>query len=69
MLIPPFQTFQMGFSANEYPVLISKVDAHIPLNGEVSKEREESIVTAIVNELLPASPGTQQASGSGVRRA
>ena len=59
----------MGFSANEYPVLNSKVDAHIPLNGEVSKEREESIVTAIVNELLPASPGTQQASGSGVRRA
>ncbi|KAM5533965.1 hypothetical protein V8D89_012390 [Ganoderma adspersum] len=60
---------EMGFSANEYPVLKSKVDAHIPLNGEVSKEREESIVTAIVNELLPASPGAQQPSGSGVRRA
>ncbi|KAI1789811.1 hypothetical protein LXA43DRAFT_892163 [Ganoderma leucocontextum] len=62
---------EMGFTRNEYPGLKSKVDAHIPLNGEVSKEREESIVTAIVEELLLVSPSAQQApqaSSSGIRR-
>ena len=61
----------MGFTSNQYPALNSKVDAHTPLNGEVSKEREDTIVGEVIEELLAASPSPQQApqaSGSGTRR-
>ncbi|EJF66875.1 hypothetical protein DICSQDRAFT_47572 [Dichomitus squalens LYAD-421 SS1] len=59
---------EMGITSNQYPVLQSKVDSHIPLNGEVSKEREDTIVGEIIEELLVAPPSPQQASGSGARR-
>ena len=62
--VPP----QMGFTPTKYPVLTSKVEARVPRHGEVSKEREDSIVTEIVEELLQTSPSREpQASGSGTR--
>ena len=58
----------MGFTPTKYPVLTSKVEARVPRHGEVSKEREDSIVTEIVEELLQTSPSREpQASGSGTR--
>ena len=57
----------MGFTPSKYPVLASKVEALVPRHGEVSKEREDSIVTEIVEELVQDSPRPPQASGSGTR--
>ncbi|RPD55926.1 hypothetical protein L227DRAFT_579397 [Lentinus tigrinus ALCF2SS1-6] len=58
----------MGFTPTKYPVLTSKVESRVPRHGEVSKEREDSIVTEVVEELLQTSPAPEpQASGSGTR--
>ncbi len=61
----------MGFTSAKYPVLTSKVETLVSRNGgEVSKEREDSIVTEIVEDLVQESPSrheTPQASGSGTR--
>ena len=61
----------MGFTAAQYPVLTSKINARLSSNGEASKAREDSIVSEIVEELLQASPprDVPQASGSSNRRA
>lgn len=61
----------MGFTAAQYPVLTSKINARLSGNGEASKAREDSIVSEIVEELLQASPlrDAPRASGSGSRRA
>ncbi|KAI0801070.1 hypothetical protein C8Q74DRAFT_1444810 [Fomes fomentarius] len=61
----------MGFTSAKYPVLTSKVETLVSRNGgEVSKEREDSIVTEIVEDLVQESSSrheTPQASGSGTR--
>ncbi|KAI0719983.1 hypothetical protein C8T65DRAFT_634506 [Cerioporus squamosus] len=58
----------MGFTSTKYPVLASEVESRVPRHGEVSKEREDSIVTDIVEDLLQTSPVREpEASGSGTR--
>ncbi|TFK90802.1 hypothetical protein K466DRAFT_660549 [Polyporus arcularius HHB13444] len=58
----------MGFTPTKYPVLASQVHSRVPRHGEVSKEREDSIVTEIVEDLLQTSPVREpEASGSGTR--
>ena len=61
----------MGFTPTKYPTLPSKVETLVTRKGgEVSKEREDSIVTEIVEDLVQESPPHRenaQASGSGSR--
>ena len=61
----------MGFTADQYPALPSKVGARVSRNGGVNKNCEDSMVTEIVEELLQYSPSRDApvASGSGTRRA
>ena len=59
----------MGFTPAQYPVLTQKVEARVARNGEVSKAREDSIVSEVVEELLQNSPQPPRASGSHGRRA
>jgi len=58
----------MGFSENAYPTLPEKIKDHMPLNGVISKEAEDDVVTTLLEELLATtSPRPNVASGSGQR--
>ncbi|KAI0031415.1 hypothetical protein K488DRAFT_86848 [Vararia minispora EC-137] len=64
---------QMGFSEDSYPFLNSAIDAHLPLQSEITKEKENDVVNEVVEDLLasePAAhvPGSLRASGSGTRQ-
>ncbi|TFK36988.1 hypothetical protein BDQ12DRAFT_686201 [Crucibulum laeve] len=57
----------MGFTENGYPELLSKIKAHMPVNGVTTNEDEDNIVTILLEELLALSPRPPAASGSGMR--
>lgn len=61
----------MGFTENAYPTLLEKVKAQVG-DGNLTKEREDDIVTTLLEELLAMSPTPTPtpavASGSGARR-
>jgi len=53
----------MGFTENSHPDLSQKITALLPI-GVISKDREDDIVTTLLEELIPVSPKPQAASGS-----
>ncbi|KAI0673332.1 hypothetical protein C8Q78DRAFT_1076353 [Trametes maxima] len=59
----------MGFTSSQYPTLAAKIEGRVPRSGEVSPDREDNIVTEIVEELVQTSPPPRQPqpSGSGTR--
>ncbi|KAI0328148.1 hypothetical protein GY45DRAFT_1326682 [Cubamyces sp. BRFM 1775] len=58
----------MGFSTSGYPGLPAKIESRVPRSGELTQEREDNIITEIVEELVQNSPPRQPvASGSGTR--
>jgi hypothetical protein len=61
--------FQMGFTENAYPSLLEKVKLQVG-DGNLTKEREDDIVTTLLEELLTMAPTPKPAvaSGSGPRR-
>jgi hypothetical protein len=60
---------QMGFTENAYPSLLEKVKSQVG-DGNLTKEREDDVVTTLLEELLAMSPAPKPAvaSGSGARR-
>jgi Wiskott-Aldrich syndrome protein len=59
---------QMGFTENAYPSLPAKIKAQLPPSGIIEKDKEDDIVTTLLEELLSVSPKLPAASGSGVRK-
>lgn len=55
----------MGFTETQHPGLTDKVSAQLPLNGTVTKDTEDGIVTSLLEELLLL--GSPVASGSGLK--
>lgn len=53
----------MGFSENAFPALTSKVESQVGTDA-LSREREDDIVTSLVEDLLVSSPQPAEASGS-----
>jgi hypothetical protein len=64
----------MGFSEVTYPSLASAIDARLPVEAEISKEKENAIVNDVISDLLGEDAPRAQtstlphASGSGTRR-
>jgi hypothetical protein len=54
----------MGFSESSFPDLPGKIKAAMPVNGVISKEREDDVVTSLLEELLARSGRSPVASGS-----
>lgn len=55
----------MGFTENAYPTLSAKIKQQMPVNGVLTKDGEDDIVTNMLEELLAMSPKPPAASGSG----
>ena len=58
----------MGFITKAYPAIPSRIKAHIPAKGDISKDAEDDIVTTMLEELLSMSPKPPVASSSGLRK-
>jgi hypothetical protein len=57
----------MGFTETMHPELSSKIKAQVPSVGSISKEKEDDIVTNLLEELiLKSPPHAPIASGSGL---
>ncbi|KAF5312027.1 hypothetical protein D9619_002828 [Psilocybe cf. subviscida] len=54
----------MGFSESSFPDLPGKIKTAMPVNGIISKEREDDVVTTLLEELLARSGRSPVASGS-----
>ena len=50
----------MGFTENSHPNLSGKVAALLPIGDAISKDREDDIVTTLLEELIPVSPKPSQ---------
>jgi Wiskott-Aldrich syndrome protein len=53
----------MGFTENSHPNLSGKVMALLPIGDPISKDREDDIVTTLLEELIPISPKPSPAPG------
>lgn len=56
----------MGFTEKAHPDLPQKIKELLPPDGAVAKDREDDIVTTLLEGMLPA-PKSPVASGSGSR--
>lgn len=54
----------MGFSETSFPDLPGKIKIAMPVNGIISKEREDDVVTTLLEEMLARSGRSPVASGS-----
>jgi hypothetical protein len=59
----------MGFTENAYPSLVDKVKFQVG-DSNLTKDREDDIVTTLIEDFLALSPAPKPAvaSGSGARR-
>lgn len=59
-----YSLLQMGFTENSHPHLSEKITVLLPAGEAVSKDREDDIVTSLLEELIPLPPkSSQPASG------
>lgn len=52
----------MGFTENSHPLLSEKIAVLLLAGDGISKDREDDIVTTLLEELIPASPNPSQAA-------
>lgn len=52
----------MGFNERSYPNLSSRIDARLPMDAEISRDKEIDVVNSVVDDLLSESTmaGEQQ---------
>jgi hypothetical protein len=53
----------MGFTENSHPNLSERVAALLPIGNAIPKEREDDIVTTLLEDLIPVSPKPQPGPG------